>query len=135
MPRAGSYCGRPTGLENAQIVSMPINETISTRNCGFAPPFLVNDARPARQLSLGDLRGKFVLLHFWSTLDDNCLQELVRLKALRDRFGKDDRLAMIGFCLATNHPARRRARGSATAWPRPSAGIDRRDPTALTPPP
>ena len=53
-------------------------------------------------LSLGELRGKFVLLHFWNPLDDNCLQELVRFKAMRDRFGKDDRLAMIGFCPVTS---------------------------------
>jgi hypothetical protein len=67
----------------------------------FAPPFLVK-ALGGEPLSLGELRGKFVLLHFWSPFDDNCLQDLVRLKALRDRFGKDDRLAMIGFCLAAS---------------------------------
>ncbi len=67
----------------------------------FAPPFLVKTLG-GEALSLGDLRGKFVLLHFWNPVDDNCLQELMRLKALRDRFVKNDRLAMIGFCLATH---------------------------------
>ena len=67
----------------------------------FAPPFLVKTLG-GEPLSLGELRGKFVLLHFWNPLDDNCLQEMARLKALRDRFGKDDRLAMIGFCPVTS---------------------------------
>jgi peroxiredoxin len=67
----------------------------------FAPPFLVKTLG-GEALSLGDLRGKFVLLHFWNPSDADCLEELVRLKTVRDRFGKDDRLAIVGFCLAIN---------------------------------
>ncbi len=63
----------------------------------FAPPFLVKSLA-GDGLALADLRGKFVLLHFWNPLDDNCLADLPRLKAIRDRFSNDDRLAMIGFC-------------------------------------
>jgi peroxiredoxin len=67
----------------------------------FAPPFLVKTLG-GQALSLGDLQGKFVLLHFWNPLDDNCLQELPPLKATWDRFGKSNRLAIIGFCPVTD---------------------------------
>jgi peroxiredoxin len=83
----------------------------------FAPPFLVKtlDGEP---LSLGELRGKFVLLHFWNPLDDNCLQELVRFKAVRDRFGKDDRLAMIGFCpVASPNDVAKVIKEKGLSWP------------------
>jgi AhpC/TSA family len=66
----------------------------------FAPPFLVKTLG-GQALSLGDIRGKLVLLHFWNPFDDNCLSELPRRKATWHRFAKNDRLAIIGFCLVT----------------------------------
>jgi peroxiredoxin len=66
----------------------------------FAPPFLVKTLA-GDVVGLGDLRGKFVLLHFWSPQVNNCVIELPGLQAVCDRFVKDDRLAMIGFCLTT----------------------------------
>jgi peroxiredoxin len=66
----------------------------------FAPPFLVKTLA-GDVVGLGDLRGKFVLLHFWSPQINNCVIELPGLQAVCDRFVKDGRLAMIGFCLTT----------------------------------
>ena len=70
----------------------------------FAPPFLVKTIA-GEGLALADLRGRFLLLHFWNPGDDNCLPDLARLKAVRARFGKDDRLAMIGFCVVADSAA------------------------------
>jgi hypothetical protein len=67
----------------------------------LAPPFLVKTIT-GEGLALADLRGKYVLLHFWNPVDDNCLPDIPRLMALRARFGKDDRLAIIGFCLVSD---------------------------------
>jgi hypothetical protein len=66
-----------------------------------APPFFVK-ALDGQVLSLGDLRGKFVLIHFWMPIIG--LHEAPSLKAVHDRYGKDGRLVMIGFSLA-NDPA------------------------------
>jgi peroxiredoxin len=63
-----------------------------------APPFFVR-ANNGEVISLDDLRGNFVLLHFWHPAWVNCVQELPRLKKLHDRFGKGQRLALLGFCL------------------------------------
>jgi peroxiredoxin len=66
----------------------------------FAPPFLVKTLA-GDVVGLGDLRGKFVLLHFWSPQVNNCVIELPGFQVVCDQFVKEDRLAMIGFCLTT----------------------------------
>jgi hypothetical protein len=48
-------------------------------------------------MSLDALRGKTVLLHFWSPR--SAIREIASLKAVHDRFGKDGRFTMIGLCL------------------------------------
>ena len=83
----------------------------------FAPPFLVK-TMAGDTLALADLQGKFVLLHFWNPGDDNCLPDLAHLKAVRARFGNDDRLAMIGFCLIADPVAvTRMIKEKAIVWP------------------
>jgi protocatechuate 3,4-dioxygenase beta subunit len=49
--------------------------------------------------TLDQFRGKFLLLHFWSTTDGASLAGLPELKALHDRFVPDDRFALLGLCL------------------------------------
>ena len=66
-----------------------------------APPFFVKTL-DGQALSLDDLRGKFVLIHFWMPIRG--LNEASSLKAVHDRYIKDGRLVMIGFGLA-NDPA------------------------------
>lgn len=70
-----------------------------------APPFSVRslDRTP---LSRDSLRGRFVLLHFWRpTLATQGLDDLPHLKAVADRFGKDDRFTMISLCLSDDREA------------------------------
>jgi peroxiredoxin len=66
-----------------------------------APPFFVKTV-DGQVLSLDDLRGKFVLIHFWMPIFG--LKEGPNLKAVHDRYVKEGRLVMIGFSLA-NEPA------------------------------
>jgi hypothetical protein len=80
-----------------------------------APPFLVKTL-DGQVLSLDDLRGKHVLIHFWMPILG--LRDGPALKAVHDRYGKDGRLVMIGFGLA-NDPAdaARLIKGQGLSWP------------------
>ena len=82
-----------------------------------APPFSVK-LTDGRSLSLGDLRGKFVLVHFWFPVISPDLNLIEPFRAVHDRFGKDDRLVMLGFCLA-HHPegAARVITAQRITWP------------------
>jgi peroxiredoxin len=82
-----------------------------------APPFFVRTI-DGQAVSLDDLRGRFVLLHFWHPAWDNCVQELPNLKKLHARFGKDQRLAMLGFSLVKDPAeAAKVIEGKALNWP------------------
>ncbi len=63
-----------------------------------APAFSVEtiDRQP---LSLDDVRGKFVLLHFWVPHPFLGLSELPHLKDVADRFGTEETLVMVSICL------------------------------------
>jgi pimeloyl-ACP methyl ester carboxylesterase len=67
-----------------------------------APSFSIETIEK-RPLSLDDLRGQFVLLHFWAPQPGG-LTDLAHLKAVSVQLGRDDRLAIISLCL-TNNPA------------------------------
>ncbi len=82
-----------------------------------APAFKVGLV-DGRSMSLGDLRGKFVLVHFWFPVIPPGPNEIESLRAVHDRFGKDDRLVMLGFCLAYNpEGAERVIRAQRITWP------------------
>ena len=82
-----------------------------------APPFSVKRT-DGRSLSLGDLRGKFVLVHIWSPFMVQGGDLIEPFRAVHDRFGKEERLVMLGFCLA-HHPegAARVIAARRIAWP------------------
>ena len=66
-----------------------------------AAPFSVQTS-DGKKLALADLRGKFVLLHFWAPRPNNHLTEVVHLKAVSDRFGHDPRLAIVSLCMVAD---------------------------------
>ncbi len=79
-----------------------------------APTFSVRTL-DGRAMSLASLRGKTILLHFWVPVLG--IRDAASLKALHDRFGKDDRFAMIGLCLANNSEAATRLiQSSGMSW-------------------
>ena len=63
---------------------------------GELAPAIAARAPDGRPLDLAALRGKFVLLHFWSSRPE--VTAMIRhLKATHDAFGRDPRLVMIGL--------------------------------------
>jgi peroxiredoxin len=63
-----------------------------------APDFTTRDLN-GESLSLAGLRGKYVLLNFWSTTCGPCIGEIPELQKTYERFKHDDRVAMISLAL------------------------------------
>ena len=72
-----------------------------------APAFDV-EALNGGRIKLEDFRGKFVLLDFWATWCGPCVAEIPGLKELHDRFGKDQRFAMVSLSLDADKTAPRK---------------------------
>ncbi len=96
-----------------------------------APPFFVKTLS-GEAIGLHDLRGKFVLLHFWHPQVDNCAADFPHLKAVRTRFGRPERLVILGFCLA-NDPKQilRLIKDKGLVWPQVFARDGWSDATVL----
>ena len=63
-----------------------------------APDFTTRDLN-GEPLSLAGLRGKYVLLNFWSTTCGPCIGEIPELQKTYERFKHDDRVVMISLAL------------------------------------
>ncbi|HEV8131981.1 MAG TPA: redoxin domain-containing protein [Acidobacteriota bacterium] len=63
-----------------------------------APAFEFNDLN-GKQISLSDLKGRWVLLDFWATWCGPCAAELPELKAIHAQFKDNQKFAMIGISL------------------------------------
>jgi peroxiredoxin len=61
-----------------------------------APNFSVQDAD--RKVTLGELRGKVVVLNFWATWCAPCVEEMPSLVQLQQRF-KDKGLTVVGISI------------------------------------
>ncbi len=72
----------------------------------LAPPFKAASL-DGRRIKLQDYRGKHVLLIFWASWCAPCIAELPELKAVHDRFGADERFAMVSLSLDGDKEASR----------------------------
>ncbi|WP_422923892.1 carboxypeptidase regulatory-like domain-containing protein [Singulisphaera sp. PoT] len=71
-----------------------------------APSFDVETLDGGR-VKLEDFRGKYLLLDFWATWCGPCVAQVPDLKSLHERFGKDERFAMLSLSLDVEKEAPR----------------------------
>jgi peroxiredoxin len=87
-----------------------------------APPFTARTL-DGKDLKLTDYRGKYVLLNFWAAWSRPSADEVPRLKALYEAFGKDERFVMLGLSVdATADEARAFADKNGLRWPQAHVG-------------
>ena len=83
---------------------------------GELAPTFVEPAPDGRPLDLAALRGKFVLLHFWSGRPEDAAV-IPDLKATYEAFGRDPRFVMVGLNAdETPGPVRRYAARHGLGW-------------------
>jgi hypothetical protein len=86
-------------------LTIPVRKRPKPSEAGKPAPAFSVRTLDGTLLTKDSLRGRFVLLHFWQPNPQyNGLDDLASLKAVADRFGKDNRFAMIGLC-QVNDPA------------------------------
>jgi len=69
-----------------------------------APDFVLEDLKGG-SVSLGELRGKVVFLHFWATWCPPCLVELPGLQRFVEGLDKGQ-YALLAVCVDNEHPSR-----------------------------
>jgi len=72
----------------------PKNAVIGTARGNLFPDLTLNDP-DGRKVSLSDLRGKPVFLHFWGSWCPPCQVEFPELQALYDSLGGDDAVTFV----------------------------------------
>ncbi len=93
---AGRRLGAQLEAEAAQkqyLAQMGIN----LLGPGERAPVIDLTALDGSPVASADLRGRWVLLAFWSAADADCLAVLPRLKALHERFARAGRFAIVGL--------------------------------------
>ena len=87
----GGRSDEPLDIGPVPLEAFPFREL----NVGDRVPDIIPKAADGRTLDLAALRGKVVLLAFWSTRWS--MASLPHLKATYDAFGRDPRFVMIGL--------------------------------------
>jgi thiol-disulfide isomerase/thioredoxin len=85
------------------VIQRERNQEASSQLAGFAAeelaprlaPALTGERRDGSQVSLAELRGKYVLVHFWATWCPPCLRELPGLLATAAELRKAGRLELL----------------------------------------
>jgi cytochrome c biogenesis protein CcdA/thiol-disulfide isomerase/thioredoxin len=94
-----SFAGKHLNSLRGVKKSAPTTSTVGLRNFGPAPNFAgISDwlnTPGGRPLSIGRLRGKVVLVDFWTYSCINCLRTLPQLRAWYDTYQKDG-LEIVG---------------------------------------
>ncbi len=88
----------------------------------YAPPLEVKTF-DGKTVKLRDHEGKHVLLVFWATWSEQCLDQTPHLKRVYEKFGEHEKFAMISLNLDDEpEPARKHIAENKLAWPQGSLG-------------
>ena len=102
-------------------VSVPTK--IEIKRGSIAPDFAVTDI-DGKNLQLSNFRGKYVLLDFWYTSCGPCIKDTPRLKALSEKFDRDN-FEIIGVSADTGRDkVRNYVQKSQIGWPQILDTID-----------
>ena len=74
-----SIANRPTTINNAPQTNLPLPPPANVENLGW-------QTFDQSQQTLGDLKGKIVILDFWATYCQPCLEEIPHLVAMREKY-------------------------------------------------
>lgn len=134
----GSAFVEDAAFGNTQFIVAPIPSgrsdeplDIGAVKLTIRPRFMPGDDTPdiagkdasGATVKLSDFRGKIVLLHLWSSQREDQITELNALKAVYDRFGDDDRVALLGmFIDVTEAKGREWAAQNHLEWPQGYTG-------------
>jgi peroxiredoxin len=92
-----SVIGFAVAIMVGAAVAMLITSASSLLESGVeAPPFELAAADGERRVSLESLRGKVVLLDFWSTSCPPCIRQMRDLEVVRDQISEED-LVILGI--------------------------------------
>lgn len=106
----GGAWGLRTYLNRPAPQRLPDSTREALRSAGFIPAGVLNPAPPivlrdlsGRSQSLGELRGRVVLLNFWGTSCVHCIRELPALEKLDDEL-RDRGLSVLSVCVDEDDP-------------------------------
>jgi hypothetical protein len=89
----GGRSDEPLDIGAIPLAVFPFREL----DVGDRVPTIPSKAADGRPLDLAALRGKFVLLHFWATHDEETPATVPELKGTFEAFGRESRFVMIGL--------------------------------------
>lgn len=79
-------------------VILESSEKMKQLTRGDSAPDFTAQTLLGESIRLTDYRGKFVLLHFWSTTCGPCRKEMPNIKKIADHYTQDGRLVVVGVC-------------------------------------
>ena len=92
-PIPGGRSDEPLDIGTIPLEVFPFREL----NPGDRAPAILSGAADGRPLDLAALRGKFILLVFWTTARPWSLDNIAHVKVTYDALGRDSRLVIIGL--------------------------------------